>query len=111
MSWTLKAAREIRFSFNCSMSIWVSKKDLEAHPEVERIRHMDISNEEKLRLFKEKEQDILRDIVGQKFSAISRYSEESQSSKMDVDGFGDPDGSVDWQDVLGLWERREEEVT
>ena len=102
MSWTVKAEHQIRFIYEAGMDTILTNKDLGAHPEVERIRHMEISNEEKIRLLKEKEGTILRDVVNEKFSAVSEYAEKSQASKMWSDGFGEPDSSIDWQDVLGM---------
>lgn len=103
MSWVIKSASEVRFSFEAGMNLWVSKKDLEKHPEVNRIKAMEISNEEKLRLLAEKEREIIMDAAEEKFKAISNYAEQSQASEILVDSVGEPEGRVDWEEVLGLF--------
>jgi len=109
MSWVKAAAGEIRYDFDGRMQIFISKKDLELHPEVERIRRMEISNEEKVRLLTEKEKDILDDVLSEKYSAVAKYA-ESQGSKIDRGEYGTPEGTVDWNEVLGLWEPSEPAV-
>lgn len=104
MSWVIKSASEIRFSFQPNMNLWISLRDIENNGEVNRIKSMpEVSNEEKLRLLQEKEREIIMKVAEEKFKAISNYAQQSQSSELEVvDAIGDPEGRIDWDEVLGL---------
>jgi hypothetical protein len=109
MSWTIKSARQIVFRANAYVRTWVDVSDIEYHSEVEKIKKMNVTTEEKIAILKEREKDILNNVVMKKWMAVEEYAESSQDTKIDIE-LGDSEGSIDWAQILGVGAEEEEPV-
>ena len=112
MSWILKSAENVSFSFNLIATLNLQPDDYRFNASVEKIMRMPVSDEEKLRQLKEQESAILQSVAEDKAKALINYANESLHIQVEVRGHDSaPKGTVNWSEIIGITTNKPVEET
>ena len=112
MSWILKSAENVSFSFNLIATLNLQPDDYRFNASVEKIMRMPVSDEEKLRQLKEQESAILQSVAEDKAKALINYANETLHIQVEVRGHDSaPKGTVNWSEIIGITTNKPVEET